>query len=506
MGRKKRVLTKQQKRKETIKLIVQDNDLVEAKYMFDVWEMRFFYTLVSMIDKSDDDEKIYRIWYSDIKKLFCLDNNKNVYHFLREGASRIIKKTVKIGWKEEQGIEREREYTLFSFVDYLKKGQENIVKEKEQYIDVMIHSQIRPFLLYVKKNFDPELTRYTSYDVRNIVKLKPYGVRLYELFKQYEYKGERIIIIEVLRDMFNLTDEYNDFYDFYRRIILKSVKDINKYTDLYIPIDKIEKLKRGRRVYAIRFVVETKSQDEIDKIRGINRQQSLFDANDLQPNTAADDDLEVIEEETEADRLFHKFEETVVGKYGITPVKFVSMLSTGKYDEAAIQQAINVTNRAKFNQKIRKSVAGFFMLALKDGYTDEKVEEKKRKKEKEAKNKEKREKIAGLQMKKDTLEEAYAKKLNEKVKELNDNNPSLVENAIIWMKSENRTKTLILKREKELGREMEIEDFKKSKSLRGELRNAIILSNQEKFADIAAEFQPTIKKLEKQIASIQKNK
>ena len=36
--------------------------------MFDVWEERFFRSLVTMISKTDEDDKIYRVWFKDIRK------------------------------------------------------------------------------------------------------------------------------------------------------------------------------------------------------------------------------------------------------------------------------------------------------------------------------------------------------------------------------------------------------------------------------------------------------
>ena len=75
----KEKLDEQGNRKKNMHLIVKANELVEAKYMFDIWEMRFFLSAVASIEPSDDDDKVYRIWYKDIKSNFKLSSNRFEY-------------------------------------------------------------------------------------------------------------------------------------------------------------------------------------------------------------------------------------------------------------------------------------------------------------------------------------------------------------------------------------------------------------------------------------------
>ena len=494
MGRRRNKLSKAQKRKNIVKLIVQDNRLIEADYSFDVWETRFFYTLVSMIDKNDDDDKVYRIWFSDIKKLFKLENNKQAYKFLRDAAESILSKSVKIKWDDAKGIPLQERFTLFTTVRSIQEGSEHLVAEKNLYIDIKILKEVRPFFLDVKKRFDPKIHRYTSYDIRNIISLKPYGTRIYELLKQYQKIGERILTIKKLREMFNITDEYKRFFDFYKYVITKSIKDINKYTDLYIPLDKIEKIKKGRNVYAIRFFIEVKPQEEIDKLRGIAKiDQPLFKTDDLPLNSETFDAIEIIEpieeeEETEVDRLYSQFEDIVVKKFGVTPVKFIKMLSTGNYKGDAIQQAINVTNRAKYNQEINKSIAGFFLSALKEGYTDAKEEAKKRTLQIQKKK-------VGLQKQLDRVEAEYSEMILEKIKELTSNDPSITETAVSLMRKQSKVKKMIAKQEETLGRTMEIDDFRQSPRLRSLVVQTIVESNPAVFSYIQEKYVSKITEL-----------
>ena len=45
----------------------------------------FFHTLISLIDKEDDDNKVYRVWFKDIKENFSISSNGS-YDLLREAA------------------------------------------------------------------------------------------------------------------------------------------------------------------------------------------------------------------------------------------------------------------------------------------------------------------------------------------------------------------------------------------------------------------------------------
>ena len=467
----------QKKRGDTIKLIVKSNELVDAKYMFDAWETRFFHALVAMINKNDDDNKTYRIWFKDVKKLFSLKSNQS-YSLLREAARSLNRKPVYIGWMNDQ-FRRGREYNLFEFVDYLEAGQKGSGVERQEYVDIKIHNQMKPFLLYVKKNFDPKLTRYTSYDLRNIEKLQPYSMRIYELFKQHEYKGFRELNIQDLKDRFLITNEYPRFSTFYQRVVAPSIKAINKFTDITIPIDQIIKVKEGRRVVALYCLIESKEKREVAFLRG-ELAATLFDG--------VEDLEEANIEETKADKQFSQFEDAVVKSFGVTPSVFIKMLNSGKYSNENIEQAIAVTRRAKFNQEIKKSTSGFFLKALKDGYTDEKIEAKKSKAAKKS-----------LKQKINALHDEQSAKINERIREVTNNNEEVTLKAIEAIGNDPLMAAVILSKENNLGRDLTTEDYRQDQQLRGMVINNIILQQNEQFQDILEYYKKAILVLKNQI-------
>ncbi len=484
-GKREKQLTRKEKRKKDIKLIVQSNQLVEARYMFDTWEMRFFYSFVSMIGKQDEEDKVYRVWLSDVKKMYQLNNN-DTYNQLRKAAQSLSDKSVYV-WYEKDGVRREVKHRFIRCIDYIQEGQELANISHQEYIDVAIDKEMLPFLLYVKKDFDPLTTRYTSYDYRNILKLKPYDTRIFQLLKKDEYKGQTVLEFETLKLMFNIVDEYKRFSTFYQRILEPAFKKINKYTDIYIPLDEIVKLKKGRKIAAVRVIIKTKTAKEIADVRGESGQQPLFHVGADKKSVEGIEEIEIIEpdevvhEKTDTDVLYEKFEETVVQDFGVTPTTFLRMLDSGKYTKEQIEQAIGVTRRAKFNQEIKKSVAGFFVKALKEGFTDIKAEQKKKAKKAAAKKEQDEKQKNQLE----TLDQEYAQKKEERLKQLLAEDDTVSETTLLSLKKSKSPALLARLRKLDIDLEMAtVQDFRNDKILRKLFIGAIMSEYSNYFADI----------------------
>lgn len=467
------------KRGDAIKLVVKSNELVEARYMFNVWETRFFHTLISIIDKEDEDDKVYRVWFKDIKENFSINSNKS-YELLREAARSLNRKPVYIGWQDDE-YRRGREYTLFEFVDYLEEGQSGKKIHLQEYVDVKIQERMRPFLLYVKKNFDPLTTRYTSYDLRNTQKLKPYAIRIYELLKQFEYKGFRTIGVQDLKDMFLITNEYPRFSTFNQSVIAPSIKAINKYTDLYVNPDRIERIKKGRRVEALRFPIESKTKQEVAALRDEPQQLTLpIGAKTKQPINKA------------FKALLKEFGDTIVTSFGVTRSALEKVLKNGNFTREDIEQAISVTRRAKHKQEITKNPAGYFLKALKEGYTDIKQEAQKAQKERAKKAKE-------IAAQLEQLKQELSQKVNEVIRVITDKDESITLQAIEAIRSNSLTMALVKLKEQNLGRPLEVQDYRDDKHLRAMVINSIVQTQPQYFETIHAQYNPPISVLERQL-------
>ncbi len=415
-----------------IKLIKKSNDLIEARYKFDIWETRIFSAVLAQIDMNDSEFRVYRIFLRDIIKDFSI-NNGNAYDLLRSAANSLMNKKFFLDY-ETDGVERKKIYHIIRSVDYMEQVIDESKRHLHEYIDISIDSDMRPLLIQLRKQF-------TTYDIRNIIKFKSgYTVRIYELLKQYESIGHRKIEVETLKNAFEITEEYPLFANFYQKVIEPAYRDINEYTD--IEITEIEKLKNGKRVIALNFVFHRKAGHDFKKKKIQKPLELPFVAEPLVG-------MDKKEKAIGIDALFMQYQSRVVGTYGVAPTVFISELD-GKTVEQ-VEQAIIVTETA-FKQGNLTNIAGFFIEALRKGFTNVKVEKKAKAKQ-----------MARTKAEKQSAAENYQQSINEKIRILTAKDPSIttkaMEKVIVSAAGRFRLKTL--------GIDVpEVEQFRKDEILR----------------------------------------
>ena len=390
------------KKKNGIALIKKSNELIDAKYKFSIWEMRIFISILAQIHKDDQDFTPYKIWYKDVIKKFGL-KSAEAYNYLRDAGNSLLDKKLYTNYLSD-GVKRDVTYNIFGKVDTLsQEGQAQLTNfDKQGYIEITVHPDMKPFLLQLQKNF-------TAYDLRNVIKLGVYSLRVYELLKQHETFGHRKINVDEMKEMFTLTTEYPLFANFYQRIIEPAIKEINEFTDIYL--DKVEKVKEGRRVVALHFFFRTKTTKEVvvarknsgivaEPITLFNTPQIEIEIPDFIKNNAEIIEAEIISEETInlKDDLFLRYNDIVVKQFGVSPSVFFAELE--KYNTQAIEKAIRVTERMAKEGKA-KNLSGFFIEALRKDYTDKEEEKAERKKEKVAETQKKQ--VLKAQLEEDLL-------------------------------------------------------------------------------------------------------
>ena len=449
-----------------IKLIKKSNQLIESRYKFDIWETRVFLSVLSNIRKSDEDFTVYRIWYKDVIKTFGLKSGQS-YEYLRTAARGLMRKVFYVS-DDVDGHKRETEYHIIRTVNYLAEGEKG--GDNQEYLDITIDPEMKPLLLQLGQ-------KYTAYDLRNVIKLGAYHVRIYELLKQYQTIGHRKLEIDAIKTMLEITTEYPLFGNFFQKVIKPSIKAINKHTDL--TITKLEKLKTGRKVTALYFEFHQKSGSELKLARGEGIQQQL-------PLAPKDQGGLAPKSESERDRLFSLFHETVVKQFGVTPSTFLELLRN--HTEPQVHQAVRVTRRANFNQEIKTTVSRFFVTALKKGYTDVKEEA--------LKKKEKQEKNADLARQKESIENEREASINNKIREIVAADPELTEKVITKAKKQEHVRIIISEKEKGLGRSLNIEDYRKDPLLRALVKENIIEHNKAAFKAIFEKYDAKLSELE----------
>lgn len=231
-------------------LVVKSNDLIEARYELSLNEQKIMLYSVSKIDMEDDNFNIITV---GVKKFFqLLDTSTERYTELREIVRTLRGKEIIINTPKGEIITG-----WLSSIEY---------KQDTGTIDLEFSQKLVPYLLQLKK-------RFTRYQLRNILYLKSkYGIRLYELMKQYQTIGKREFNLEELKYILFIEGKYQRIYDLERFVLEPAVKEINKYTDISISYKKI---KTGRSITSILFKIEGKDKSRLEYVNYLDESYNI---------------------------------------------------------------------------------------------------------------------------------------------------------------------------------------------------------------------------------------
>jgi plasmid replication initiation protein len=233
--------------------IYQNNKLIEASYSFTVLEQKLIRLLASMIKKDDDDFKEYKFKATDLSKTLNI-HKRNVYRELDQITDKLMSRYVKIKNDEDENFKKRH---LIKIADF-----ENGI------LTMKIDEDMKEF--YLKLNW------YTKYQLKNIMQFKStYSFRLYELLKQYEGIGNRLINIEELRLILNIDKkQYPKYANLKQKVINVAINEINSNADVYIEYAEV---KKARKVTAVKFfITQNIVKKEISADKNINKVQALI--------------------------------------------------------------------------------------------------------------------------------------------------------------------------------------------------------------------------------------
>lgn len=220
--------------------IYQSNKLIEASHSFTVLEQKLIRLLASMIKKDDVDLKEYQFKAIDLGGILGIQQ-KNIYRELDKVTDRLMLRVIKVKNNES---EKFKKYHLIKNTAF-----ENGI------LTMKIDEEMKEFYL--------ELKQYTKYQLKNVMQFKStYSFRLYELLKQYEKIGSRIITIDNLRLALDInTSQYPKYSNLKQKVIKVAIDEMNNNTDLHI---EYEELKESRKVTSVKFIIiSNKGNNEI---------------------------------------------------------------------------------------------------------------------------------------------------------------------------------------------------------------------------------------------------
>lgn len=316
-------------------LVVQHNSVIEARYRLTVEEQRLIKTLVSKVQTSDEDFKIYEIKVSELAKLLGISDT-SYYERIKKVTRKILGNV--LIFSDEKGNEIQTSW--LSSVKYNKgKG----------IVSLRFDPELKPYLLQLKSFF-------TSYQLGNILRLKGmYSIRIYELLKQYEKIGRREFSVDGLKSVLGINSEYQQYRDFKKFVLAPAQNEISEKTDIVYSTTEIT---MGRKVIGLVFTISGREQNNKVAIEnsGYNQIKTVID---LQ---STDDITHGLVSSLEALGVSRKASETLAKAY----------------PEEQIKAAVAYTQSQQKEGKV-KNPSGFVVEAIKNGYRDHQAEDRARK-------------------------------------------------------------------------------------------------------------------------------
>lgn len=211
-------------------------------------ELRFFSIYLAKINKNDVATRVVRFTLSDFQKI--MEYGRLNIAQLKNTTDSLLCKVIHLPL-ESGG------YTSFQLFKECTVSPDD---RGEWYIEIEAHDKALP-LMFEFKN------RYFSYQLWNALRLRsPNQVRMYEILKQYETAGERIISVEELRELLGIDkNEYPQWERFRVRVLEACQTALAETTDIKFTYEPHGRRGPRGKILAIKFVIE-RNVDYIDQL------------------------------------------------------------------------------------------------------------------------------------------------------------------------------------------------------------------------------------------------
>lgn len=230
-------------------LVIKSNKLIGMQSDLNLTQLKLFAKVIVETVKNPKID-FYRFSVKELmKEFFITDTN---YTALRNATSKMIKAVI---LKHENG---EVQLPLFTEVNYNK-----------WILDIYLHPKLKPYILDIEK-------KYTKYYFENIAWLNSiYSIRIYELLKEYEFRGSRVFELDRFKFLLNISlDKYKNFPDFKKRVLLSSQKELKEKTDIAF---EFTEFREKRKVVKLEFKIISQNRElwEIEKTVSNSSKNSL---------------------------------------------------------------------------------------------------------------------------------------------------------------------------------------------------------------------------------------
>lgn len=212
-------------------------------------ELRFFSIYLSKINPDDIKTRLVRFSVFEFQKIMDLSSDIKI-EYLKSVTNSLLCKVVNI--PTETGG-----YTGFQL---FKECKVEADEYGNWYVEIDAHDKALPLMFEFKD-------KYFTYQLWNALHLKSSNqLRMYEILKQYEKIGERIISITELRELLGIPKKEYTRYTNFRTWVLDSCQEaLTKYTDISFTYEPTGKKGKGGKILNLKFTIK-KNKNYIDKL------------------------------------------------------------------------------------------------------------------------------------------------------------------------------------------------------------------------------------------------
>ena len=278
------------------KIIVEKRNILnEIIAKFNLQELRLFSIYLGRIDPRDPSRRIVALGIKDFYRIIDLQQQYDK-KYLKEIVSGLLTKLIYMPDEKNNG--NLRAFVLFKECAIVSDAKGN------RYFEIEAHEKAIPLLFDYRRD-------YFKYELWNVLNLESANqIRMYEILKQYEWRGERIITVTELKALLGIEDkEYPNFNDFKKRVLCACKKALKEKTDIEFTYEPYLRSGRGGKIQTLRFNIakniEYKCQLEFDDLfYEFIDQDILSDINKESEKAIAISDLDfILEPLTHKDKL-----------------------------------------------------------------------------------------------------------------------------------------------------------------------------------------------------------
>ena len=213
-------------------------------------ELRFFSIYLSKINPKDINTRVVRFSLSDFHAIMELDSRIKI-DYMKRVTDSLLCKVVNV--PDERGG-----YTGFQLFKECTVSQDD---SGEWYVEIDAHDKALPLMFEFQ-------ARFFSYQLWNALRLRSSNqLRMYEILKQYEKIGSRVLGVEELKELLGIDKkEYGDRFNNFKMKVLDACQQaLQETTDIKFTYEPHGKRGKGGKILFLKFIIE-KNTEYVDQL------------------------------------------------------------------------------------------------------------------------------------------------------------------------------------------------------------------------------------------------